>query len=286
MGKKISFFIFSCALLCSIPGHGSPLGMGESVLRGAVQGVTEFLPISSSAHLLLLESVLDENFSERSASFWHYHLLLQFASVLPIFAFYRQRMMQLLRGFLGRSKTGLFLLGKLLLAFFPTAISGAFFGGRRTDVHYCALPLLLGGVAILIFEYFHKKRGTKSLEELSTISALCIGLLQCLALIPGVSRLLVSLLGAMSVGLSPGAAVEFSFLLGTGTICAATTYDLCFGSMWSALQLFPSASVFCGITASFLCASLVIPTFLRWLRHHSLRPFAIYRITLGAILLF
>lgn len=270
-----------------------PFSTVEALASGAMQGITEFLPISSSAHLLLLERVLTgENLSRsgRGVVLTNYHLLLQLASIFPVFWIYRRRIGQILSAVILRSsRAHLRPLGLLLVAFFPSAAMGLF-----VDRHFCAAAvatplmgsfLFAGGVGILLFERLRGNRGRGNIENLSWRSAWTIGLLQTFALFPGVSRSLLSIVGGLWMGLSPASAVEFSFLLGSGTICAAVAHRLLTRQMASILPL-PVFPLTVGIFTAFFCSALSISFLLHWLQRHSLRIFGVYRIGLGIFLLF
>jgi undecaprenyl-diphosphatase len=286
--KFIYAAVVFCLLFLPLMCSGAQLTAAQGILSGVVQGVTEFLPISSSAHLIILETFFDSHNCEPAGDIWRYHVLLQFASIFPVFAFYRGRAAQMVKGVFLHSATGLQTFAKLLVAFLPTAIFGILLGNSKNcklDVQACALPLLIGGICVLIFEFTRKTCGTKAISDLQWSAALFIGLLQSFALIPGVSRSLASLLGSLLVGLSPCAAVEFSFLLGAGTVCAAGIYAICFDSAFSIIHSMPISSVLYGMIVAFICAFVAIHFMLHILQKYSLLPFAIYRIALGVFIL-
>jgi undecaprenyl-diphosphatase len=265
------------------------LPLADAVALGTVQGLTEFLPISSSTHLWLVESAIapadktPANVTLRK----NYLVTLQLPSALAALVVFRRRVKQLLAGAVGRSPDGTRLLVRLLLAFLPAMAVGAAIGpldiGGRVGGSFRGWALLGGGIYLLAVDRpCHRTGG--DLETLTKGRALGIGLLQCFAFCPGVSRSLMTITGGMLGGLSTGAAVEFSFLLGAGTILAATAHTL---FPMGAGQLGPlfCGTALCGYLLSFAGGLLGISFLLRWLRRRSLRIFAHYRILLGCALI-
>ncbi|MDR2664464.1 MAG: hypothetical protein LBB14_02995 [Puniceicoccales bacterium] len=292
LARMGTFLLWAAVLAGSALGRErTPIGDGEAALAGAVQGLAEFLPISSSAHLLLLRELTrggETPTADRKEALWHFDLLLQLASACAVFAAYPRRTGQLCRGIAGRSREGLRLLGLLLLAFLPAALAGALLDLLRwhpsPGLRALGWPLLLGGAYLLAFEHIFRQRGRRELAELDGRDALFIGAAQTLALFPGVSRSLMSLTAALARGLCPSAAVEFTFFLGGGTIGAAAGHRFFAGGL-STLATFSGKSVAIGCGCAFLCAipSLFILNHL--LRNCTLRPFAYYRILLGLAIL-
>jgi undecaprenyl-diphosphatase len=276
-------FFFSPGALWALPPSPS-----EAALLGLVQGAAEFFPISSSAHLLLLEECLGVPMGDEEAgnhpSHGAFHCLLELASIATIIFAYWRRMGQMLLGLLGRSAEGLRLLILLCLAFLPTAALGAFLPVAPPGIRGLALPMALGGVYLLLCERVLGGRGTRSLGEMGIADALLIGSLQLVALFPGVSRSLMTLSAGLLLGFSAPVAVEFSFLLGLGTALAGSCYRLA-GGGWVVLLSWPLAPIAVGCGCAFLCSALFLFPALCWLSHRSLRPFAYYRLLLGSLLL-
>jgi undecaprenyl-diphosphatase len=271
---------------------GIPMPQSEAIAYGIIQGITEFLPISSSAHLMVAGEFFGRSrcgdVPPRNA-LWHFDLFLQFASALAVIVAYRVRIIQLCRGLFGRSRDGLRLLALLAVAFLPGATCGIFVDrfhlGHMSSAAVLGWPLLAGGIYIICFERFRKnRRQAKDLSDLGAAESLFIGAMQAVALIPGVSRSLMSISACLLIGLTPVAAVEFSFLLGAGTIFAATCYGLLGGGVAALCQI-PFRCLLAGSVASFIFALAAIGIFRRLLITKSLVPFAYYRIAVGLLIL-
>ncbi|MDR0678805.1 MAG: hypothetical protein LBF24_00955 [Puniceicoccales bacterium] len=271
-----------------------PIGFGEASISGALQGLTEFWPVSSSAHLLILRELAGPNWASggaRTDAIWHFDLLLQLASALAILVAYPRRVGQLFLGALGRSQEGRRILCCLLLAFFPVALVGALLDYLHwhpsPPIRTIAWSLLLGGMYILIFESIFHRKGRRQLSEFDYRDALFVGIAQTIALFPGVSRSLMGLTASLALGLCPLAAVEFTFFLGYGTIAAAACYRLLAGGL-AAIAALPIGPVAFGCGCAFLCAipSLFFQNYLSCLlQNRSLLPFGYYRVLLGLIIL-
>jgi undecaprenyl-diphosphatase len=176
----------------------------------------------------------------------------------------------------------------LLLAFSPSALCGLCLGifhlQPSLSLGTLGWPLLLGGVYLLLFEHFYRRSGLKKLRDIGAGEALAIGAFQAVALVPGVSRSLMTLTVAMLVGLSVPAAVEFSFFLGACTIAAAAAYELLFGGL-AILAALPIVPTLLGIFTAFCCAIPSLIFLRKWLSVFTLRPFGYYRILLGIFLI-
>ena len=208
----------------------SGLSTVHAVVLGLVEGVTEFLPISSTGHLIVAERLLKLPSSEALDA---YTVIIQIGAIAAVVGLYWQRMVSLLQGLLGRSPEGRRLLLALIVAFLPAGIVGAALS-KKIDAHLLnprtvVVAWIVGGAILLkvapLLHGYGRPRGTK-LEALTARQAGIIGEAQILALIPGTSRSLVTIIAAVLVGLSLAAAVEFSFLLGLVTLTAATVFKL------------------------------------------------------------
>ncbi|MFM8981243.1 MAG: undecaprenyl-diphosphate phosphatase [Planctomycetia bacterium] len=277
-------------------GPGLPLASAllevwQALVLGVVEGLTEFLPVSSTGHLLLAQRALGLPSSQAMADFV---VLVQPGAILAVLGIYRARLVQLLAGALGRDRAGLRLLGQLLLAFLPAAALGLF-AERAIERHLYGLwPITaawaLGGVALLALARLPQAQpvpegaaglpGRRALHELGWRGALVVGAFQCAALLPGTSRSLATLVGGLVAGLSLAAAVEFSFLLGVLTLAAAAGWK-CLSrgpAMWEGIGL-PALAV--GVLAAALSAALSVAFLLAWVRRHGLGAFGIYRLLLA-----
>lgn len=202
----------------------------QAVLLGLVEGLTEYLPVSSTGHLILAQRALSIPASPAANA---YAICIQGGAIAAVVLLYRARIVQMLRGLVGSEAAGRRLFLCVLCAFAPAAVLGKLFDERIEELLFGLWPVVaawgIGGVVILAVARSRKRRQVspahgKSLEELSVGAAFVIGLAQCIAMWPGTSRSLATILGGLGLGLSLTAAVEFSFLLGLITLTAATAY--------------------------------------------------------------
>ncbi|MDR2029939.1 MAG: undecaprenyl-diphosphate phosphatase [Puniceicoccales bacterium] len=291
----VRVIVFCCALLfpwpCHCQGNSASIGVGDAILLGSVQGLAEFYPISSSIHVRLADNLLARcrGATVQTKNYGHFFsVATQLASLLPALFFFHNRIGRMFLGLLGRSRSGAHLLCCLCLAVLPCIPVGFFFDRlgwqRAVGWRFAGYALLFGGIYLFVVEKICAKKQShpKKLEDLGPIQALAIGLLQCAAFAPGVSRSLMVLTGGLICGLSTVAAVEFCFLVGCATTLAATAHALLFSSAGGNEFFGP---VVAGCLAAFACGWLGLFLLLRWLRHGSLRPFACYRMALGMALL-
>ena len=249
----------------------------EAIILGVIEGVTEFLPISSTGHLILAASCLGLAQTEFVKSF---QIIIQLGAILSVVVLYW-------RTFL----SGLGLYRKLLVAFIPTAIVGSIFyrfiKGYLFDNNKVIIwALFLGGVAIILFELFYRERGeaVKELPAISYPQAFLIGLFQSLAVIPGVSRAAATIIGGLIVGLSRKIIVEFSFLLAVPTMAAAASLDLLKNANYFNNGQF--AVLIMGFFVSFIVSLLTIKFLLIFIKKHNFVFFGIYRILLALVFWF
>ena len=245
----------------------------HALILGLVEGVTEFLPISSTGHLILAGSLLGYS-DERSGVFF---VAIQTGAMLAVVWEYRARFF--------RVDQSLWL--NLAVAFVPAAILGLLFGSYIKEMLFkpvpVALAFIVGGVIILFVEKKSLNFRIQTTQSMSWLDALKVGIAQCFALIPGTSRSGATIIGGMLFGLSRPAATEFSFFLAVPTLCAAGAYDL-----WKNRELFSGADLgmfAVGIAVSFASAFVVIRWLIRYVATHDFRPFAWYRIVFGALVL-
>jgi undecaprenyl-diphosphatase len=254
----------------------------QALLLGAVEGITEFLPVSSTGHLILTSRLLGLPNDAANRAF---SIGIQSGAILAVLSLYLPRARQVLRGVAGRDEAGMRLLVRLVAAFVPAAVVGLLAKHWIEHVLFGLWPVvaawLLGGVAILALRKLRAPHPTgAALESLSLAQAVAIGLAQCLALAPGTSRSLVTIAAALFVGLSGAAAVEFSLLLGVVTLSAATAHEAVSAGR-EVLQAYGAANVALGFLASFLAAWFAVKGLVAWLRTHGLAPFGVYRIALA-----
>lgn len=259
------------------------LSIPEALLLGIVEGITEFLPISSTGHLLVVGHLIGFGKGEASVAADTYSIAIQFGAILAVMYLYRVRMWSMARGVFGADNEGRAVLTRLILAFLPAAFLGAVFGDALKEKLFGPVPVAIawcvGGVVLLVWK---QKPGTTALTDVSLRNALIIGVAQGLALWPGVSRSLVTLIAALALGLSMSAALEFSFLLGLLTLSAATVLDLSkHGS--ELVDQFGVLAPSVGFVCAFITALVAVKWMVAYLADHSLRMFGWYRLGAGAV---
>ncbi len=256
--------------------------MFEAVILGIVEGVTEFLPVSSTGHLILAGDLL--GFTGDTAK--TFEVFIQLGAILAVVWFYRERVTASIKG-IGEKKTNQFLLN-LLIAFLPAAFLGllthSFIKERLFNPVTVAFALIAGGIVMLVIERVVKKPVISDVYEISFQRAFGIGLAQTLSLFPGVSRAGATIMGAMCFGLERKAATEFSFFLAIPTMFAATSYDLL--KNLNALTINDVPVFAMGFFVSFFSALIVIKVFLGFVTRHTFDSFAVYRILFGTAVLF
>jgi undecaprenyl-diphosphatase len=266
------------------------LSAGEAILFGLVEGFTEFLPISSTGHLLVLARVLDVGQHGGSAedAIKSYEIAIQAGAILAVLGLYRHRFLTMIEGATGRSEDGRKVLIGVLIAFVPAAVVGVALESKIKDLLFGVGPVLaawvVGGVLILVLTrtgVLAPREGWK-LEQLTPKHALIIGLAQVIALWPGTSRSLVTIVAALLLGYSMAAAVEFSFLLGFLTLGAATGYQVLKDGQ-SMIDAFGWGTALIGLVAAFLGAAVSIRWMVGYLERHDLSIFGWYRIGIAAI---
>ena len=259
------------------------LSIPQAVLLGIVEGITEFLPVSSTGHLLVVGDLIGfENGSSSSAADT-YSIAIQFGAILAVLLLYRTRVWSAVRGLVGADADGRAFLIRLIVAFLPAAMIGVVAGDAMKSALFGPVPVtiawLVGGVVLLIWK---PAVGTVALHEMPIRAAVIIGCAQSLALWPGVSRSLVTLIAALAVGLSMSAAIEFSFLLGLVTLSSATALDLTkHGS--ELVDQFGLLAPAIGLVCAFFTAVIAVKWMVGYLESHSLRIFGWYRLAIGAV---
>ena len=263
----------------------------QSIILGLVEGLTEYLPVSSTGHLIITQYLLG---LEKSEALDAYSVCIQVGAILAVLNLYFFRVGQMWQGICGKNPVGLRLIRNLLLGFLPAMIIGlilakpikAFLFNAETVV----VTWALGGIAILLFVR-HQRRSGKGdghsgteLEDMSCKAALTVGFMQCIAMCPGTSRSLMTMLGGLIAGLSMAAAVEFSFLLGLVTLRAATVYDFTtFGP--DMVQEIGWGPMLVGTLVSWLSAIIAVKWMVNYLKKHGLSIFGWYRIAAAIVML-
>jgi len=253
-----------------------------AALLGAVQGLTEFLPVSSTAHLLIAERLLGYDDAESA-----FTIIIQFGSILAVIWLYRAKIWSVLRGLSSDAESRRFA-AMILVAMIPAVIAGLLFGDYvkrvlHENLRLIAWTFIAGGVAMLAIERWRKPPVVMSAERTSMGRAFGIGVMQALALVPGVSRSGATIIGGLLLRLDRAAAAEFSFFLAIPTMGAAFAKDL-----WEVRHDLPAdrgAEIAVGFVFAFLAALVVVKPFLRFVGRSGFAPFAWYRLAAGAALL-
>ncbi|CUS45279.1 Undecaprenyl-diphosphatase [hydrothermal vent metagenome] len=253
------------------------------ILLGIVEGVTEFLPVSSTGHLILAGRLF--GLPQADATF---DIVIQLGAILAVVVLFWGRFMGVLRGLLKRDPGAIRFTRNVLLGFLPSAVVGALAYGAIKAVLEApviapivvSIALIVGGVLILIIERLSKRITAKSVEAITWRTALGIGVLQCLAMIPGVSRSGATIMGALMLGVDRETAAEYSFFLAVPTMLGATTLALYKGR--HELGDAHLTAIAIGFVISFIVAMLVIRWFVAFIGKHGFAPFAWYRIIVGA----
>ena len=248
--------------------------------------MTEYLPVSSTGHLILVSRVLGLSGDADKA----FDIVIQLGALLAVVVHYRALLGARVAGLFAGEEKAKRLATALLYGFVPTAIVGLAVGKIVKRHLFAPIPvacaLAIGGIAMIAIEASLKQRGPapkQSIDDVVPSDGLIVGLLQCLSLVPGTSRSMCTILGGRLRGLAPGVAAEFSFLLALPTLGAATVYE-----GWkerAGLATVGGVPLAIGLVVSFFVAWIVIAGFLRYLAKGGLTPFGIYRIMLAAVVL-
>lgn len=260
----------------------SPDQLLDAIVLGLVEGATEFIPVSSTGHLIIAGEWLGQT-DARAKTF---DIFIQLGAILAIVWLYRVRLGRAVLAARSDPASRRFFLN-LAIAFLPAAVVGFLLHDwikeRLFSVPVVAAALVAGGVAILLIERWQPRERVAEVGELPTATAFGIGLAQVLSLIPGTSRSGATILGGYALGLSRRAATEFSFFLAIPVMFAATIYDLLRSAGTLSRGDVPFFTV--GFVVSFLAALVVVKGFLAYVSRHSFTVFAWYRIVFGLLLL-
>ena len=250
-----------------------------AIILGIVEGLTEFLPVSSTGHLILATELLGYD-----AQAWAiFNIAIQPGAILAIVVLYWRTFMDVLRGLTRWEPSAVAFTRNLLIAFFPAVVLGLALGDYidllLENAIVVAWALIVGGVAILLVERYARPVETGGVAAVTFRQSVMIGLIQCLAMIPGVSRSGATILGAMAYGIDRKTAAEFSFFLAVPTLAGATVLQM----FKHRSEITPDAlGLICiGFVVSFVAAYLVIKAFLAVVTRYGFAPFAWYRIIAG-----
>lgn len=277
----------------------------DAIILGLVEGITEYLPVSSTGHLILTASLLglyeDESAKGAVDAFT---IVIQGGAILAVLGLYWPRVVQMLRGLAGRDAIGRRLLANLVIAFIPAAVLGVLFNELIESYLFFPGPVIaalaVGGVLMIALgpwqrKFFHETVDAEprdahafvDMEHLTWRRALIIGLLQCVAMWPGTSRSMMTIVGGMLVGMRPKQAAEFSFLLGLPTLGGACIYKFAKDIMSDEQSLFLTLGampVIVGILVATVAAALAVKWLVGFLSRHGVAAFGWYRIALAAVL--
>ena len=258
------------------------LSLLSIILLGIVEGLTEFLPVSSTGHLILAGEVMQVPQGTET-----FDIVIQLGAILAVVVLYRHRFAAVLAGLARRDPPAIRFTRNVLIGFLPSAVIGAVAYGAIKALlmtpMVVAVALILGGIAILVIERSVRQPSCDSVEGMSLRTSLGIGFIQCLSMIPGVSRSGATIMGALTLGVERRTAAEYSFFLAIPTMVGATTLAL-----WKARHELGDAqatAIAIGFVVSFIVAMLVIRWFLNVVTKHGFAPFAWYRIVVGSVAL-
>jgi undecaprenyl-diphosphatase len=275
----------------------------QAVILGLVEGITEYLPVSSTGHLILAAGLMGLDEPKTKASIDDFNIIIQGGAILAVVGLYWKRVLQMLKGVLGKDNEGFNLAVCLVIAFVPAAILGLILEKTIERMLFHPGPVLaalvMGGVFMIFIDQWHKGRfslrpfhGTQG--EVTGITfdrALLVGLLQCLAMWPGTSRSMMTITGGYIAGLKPKAAAEFSFLLGVLTLTAATGWKFVKNLREAAQSNTPNfievlgvMPVIVGIIVAAISAAVAVKFLVSFLTRYGLAWFGVYRIVLALVL--
>lgn len=284
----------------------------DSLVLGLVEGVTEFLPVSSTGHLILANAFLELDSQEplldatsspiigkkgdpytMKMAADAYAIIIQFGAILAVAIIYWKSILQMLMGLIGKNRTGLKVLTNLIVAFLPAAVIGLlihnFIEENLFGVKPVIIALAAGAILMFIVQKIYDKRAQDSskkyptMEEMTVSQALLVGVLQCVAMWPGTSRSMMTILGGYIAGLRPADAAKFSFLLGLVTLSAASFFKVLKDGD-AIVRTISIAPLALGLLVAFISAALSVKWLVGFLTRRGLAPFAWYRLILAAAL--
>lgn len=254
----------------------------QAALLGLIEGLTEFLPVSSTGHLILVSDLLGFN----GPSSKLFEIVIQLGAILAVCWVYRAKLTATACHLHSQASARQFT-GVILMAFLPSVAVGFFAYKTIKEVLFSPLVvsimLIVGGICILLIERFRPPPRFHAIEGISLKRALGIGVFQCVSMIPGVSRAAATIMGGMLLGVDRRTATEFSFFLAIPTMVAATAYDLY--KSWHGLNGDGVMIIAIGFAMAFLMALLIVRMMIGFVGRHGFAPFAVYRIILGIVML-
>ncbi len=277
----------------------------QALILGVIEGITEFLPVSSTGHLIVAQRLMGIGTGslESKAAADAFAVCIQGGAILAVLGIYSKRVFQMIQGLLGKNPDGLRLAINIIIGFLPAAVLGLLLNHWIKAHLFGMWPVvaawIIGGVGILGVTWWNKRNAPRSggldLDRLTIQMAFIIGLLQCVAMCPGTSRSLMTICGGLLVGLSIRAAVEYSFLLGVVTLTAATAkdaidkvpdiekYNVLFGGTKLMIHEYGMLPMAIGIVAAAISAAVAVKWLVSYLQSHGLSIFGWYRIAIGLV---
>ena len=280
------------------------MSLPQAMVLGIVEGITEYLPISSTGHLIIASALmgLDQDPVQKSAVD-AFNIVIQGGAILAVLGLYFPRVVRMARGLIGKDREGLALAIRVVVAFLPAAVLGVLLAdaieARLFNTPSVLTALALGGVFMIALDKARMKQFRQAaaadpdhalgpdLHEMSYLQTVLIGLLQCVAMIPGTSRSMMTIAGGVLVGLHPRRAAEFSFLLGLPTLGGACVFSLYKNltaegpNMFEVIGWMP---ILVGMAAATVSAVLAVRWLVGFLNKHGLAVFGYYRLALAAVL--
>jgi len=251
----------------------------QAALMGVVEGLTEYLPVSSTGHLILLEEWMHGSFHES------FEVVIQSGAMLAVLVEYRTRFMRLLDFHSSKGFAGIRGLSWLALTTLPAVVLGLLFHDAIKEKLFSpgviAIALGVGGVVMIVLERFLPSHNDEGVDQLGWKRALGIGCFQCIAMVPGTSRSMATILGGRLLGLGRKTAAEYSFFAAVPVLLLASAYDLYKG--WDSLQRSDLIPYVIGLVVSFLVARVAIRFLMKLISHHTLEAFGWYRIALSLL---
>lgn len=270
----------------------------HAAILGLVEGITEYLPVSSTGHLIITTNLLGLNTEQNKAAIDAFEIVIQGGAILAVVGLYWPRFVQMFRGLLGRDNAGFQLFVNICIAFLPAAIIGKLFKKMINEHLFHAWPVvlafLIGGAYMIVVEACRSGRlgraarlpyhgAGKGIDEITPLDAIKIGFLQVIAMWPGTSRSMMTITGGYFCKLRPAAAAEFSFLLGVPTLLGATVLAL-----WDDPKFYTTLGagpVLVGLVVAAISAAIAVKWLVGFLNRRGLAPFGMYRILLGIALI-
>jgi len=261
----------------------------QAIILGIIEGLTEYLPVSSTGHLIVAQRLMGIGEGSEKEAADAFAICIQAGAIVAVLGLYFPRVLQMFRGLLGKDEVGKKLVIAMICGFLPAAVFGLLLNDWIKSYLFGLKPVviawIIGGIAILLVSFRNKGKAARKGVDLAEITwkmALIIGFAQCVAMWPGTSRSLMTIVGGVLVGLSLKSAVEFSFLLGVLTLGAATAKDAVeFGPLM--LETYGALNLTLGFVFAFISAAFAVKWMVAFLNKNGMAVFGYYRIAIGLI---